>query len=139
MEIKIAGTDEEIMECFEVLNELRPHLDSEGFVTLIRELQHSHNYELVYLKQTNVKSVMGIRTGLWLHTGRYLEIEDLITSSRERSNGYGAKLLHWAKEYAKAKSCNQLRLVSGVAREQAHEFYENNDMFYEAKYFSINL
>ena len=140
MEIVIAETDKEIFECYGVLSQLRPQLGKENFVTLIRELMLNQGYKLIYLKNNSeVKSVMGIRIGWWLHTGKYLEIEDLITSSNERSNGYGKQLLNWAKEYAKANSCNQLRLVSGVAREQAHKFYQNNGMSFEAKYFSINI
>lgn len=99
----------------------------------------TQGYKLIYLKDFEIKSVMGIRIGLWLHTGKYLEIEDLITSSTERSNGYGMQLLNWAKEYAKSNKCNQVRLVSGVARDQAHKFYQNNGMSFEAKYFSIDL
>ncbi|NRQ43970.1 GNAT family N-acetyltransferase [Rheinheimera sp. YQF-2] len=139
MEIGIAETDKEISECYEVLSQLRPQLKKDRFVALIHELMLSQGYKLIYLKNPEIKSVMGIRIGLWLHTGKYLEIEDLVTSSNKRSNGYGMQLLNWAKEYAKANNCNQVRLVSGVAREQAHKFYQNNGMSFEAKYFSINI
>jgi GNAT superfamily N-acetyltransferase len=139
MEIGIAETDDEISKCYEVLAQLRPQLKKESFVALVRELMITQGYKLIYLKDFEIKSVMGIRIGLWLHTGKYLEIEDLITSSTERSNGYGMQLLNWAKEYAKSNKCNQVRLVSGVARDQAHKFYQNNGMSFEAKYFSIDL
>jgi GNAT superfamily N-acetyltransferase len=139
MEIKIAESDSEIMECFPVIYELRPQLKKGDFVNLIRELNKNHNYQLVYLKDTVISSVMGIRIGLWLHTGKYLEIEDLITTESARSKGHGEKLLDWAKKYGKSQSCNQLRLVSGVSREKAHKFYKNNGMLFEAKYFSIDL
>lgn len=139
MEIGIAETDNEIVECFEVLSQLRPQLKRETFVALIRKLMLSQGYKLVFLRNSSIKSVMGIRIGLWLHTGKYLEIEDLITSSTDRSNGYGEHLLEWAKEYAKINNCSQVRLVSGVAREQAHKFYQRNGMSFEAKYFSFNI
>lgn len=139
MEIGIAESDDEIIECFEVLSQLRPQLKRETFVALIRKLMHSHGYRLVFLRNSGIKSVMGVRIGMWLHTGKYLEIEDLITSSNDRSNGYGEHLLEWAKQYAKLNECGQVRLVSGVAREQAHQFYQRNGMSFEAKYFSINV
>lgn len=139
MEIGIAETDSEISECYEVLTQLRPQLKKESFVALIRELMLNQDYKLIYLRNFEIKSVMGIRIGVWLHTGKYLEIEDLVTSSDERSNGYGLQLLNWAKEYAKTNKCNQVRLVSGVARERAHKFYQNNGMSFEAKYFSFNI
>ena len=139
MEIGIAETDKEISECYEVLIELRPQLNKTNFVELIRELMLSQGYRLIYLKNPEIKSVMGVRIGLWLHTGKYLEIEDLVTSSTARSNGHGKQWLNWAKEYAKANNCKQVRLVSGVTRERAHEFYQNNGMKFEAKYFSSNV
>lgn len=139
MEINIAETNQDISECFEVLSQLRPKLEKESFTALIQELMLNHGYKLVYLKHSEVKSVMGIRIGYWLHTGKYLEIEDFVTTSDERSKGYGVRLLNWAKEYAKANQCNQVRLVSGVTREKAHKFYQNNGMSFEAKYYSFNL
>lgn len=139
MEIRTAETDNEIIGCYEVLSQLRPQLKIENFVVLIRDLMLNQGYKLVFLKEYEIKSVMGIRIGLWLHAGKYLETEDLVTSSKDRSNGYGAQLLKWAKEYAKSNSCYQIRLVSGVSREQAHKFYQKNGMSFETKYFSANV
>lgn len=139
MEIKIAESDDEILACYEILSQLRPQIKIENFVFLIRDLMRDQSYKLVFLKEREIKSVMGIRIGLWLHSGKYLEIEDLVTSRKNRSNGYGGQLFEWAKEYAKQNNCNQVRLVSGVSREQAHKFYQENGMSFEARYFSINI
>ena len=139
MEIGIALTDDEIFACYQVLTQLRPQLTQASFVATIRELMLHQGYKLIYLKDPEIQSVMGVRIGSWLHTGKYLEIEDLVTASEARSNGYGVQLLNWAKEYAKANKCNQVRLVSGLVREQAHKFYQNNGMLFEAKYFSLKL
>ena len=35
--------------------------------------------------------------------------------------------------------CDQVRLVSGVQRVDAHRFYEREGMRFEAKYFSMDL
>lgn len=139
MEIKIAETDKEIMECFEVMSELRPHLVKEKFLSLIREHMEHHQYQLVYLKQLEIKAVMGIRVGSWLHTGKYLEVEEFITAEPFRSQGLGRLMLDWAKAFAKQEGCNQVRLVSGIAREKAHFFYEREGMKFEAKYFSCDV
>jgi GNAT superfamily N-acetyltransferase len=140
MDIAIAETDNEIMACFDVLSELRPHIPKQGFLPLIRELYANQCYKLVYLKQENkIKAVAGIRIAKWLHTGTYLEIEELITEADQRSKGYGAQLFDWVVSYAKQHHCNQVRLVSGVKRELAHKFYLKKGMVWEAKYFSLNL
>lgn len=153
MEIKIADSDDDIISCFEVLSELRPHLKREDFVSTVRRLAEN-NFKLVYLADSygkseeslssthsihSIKAVAGIRIAEWLHSGRYLEIEDLITTEADRSKAYGSTLFDWLLDYAKAHHCQQMRLVSGVAREAAHRFYERKGMQFEAKYFSINV
>ncbi len=147
MEIKIADSDADIINCFEVVSELRPHLKRKDFVSTVRRLAEN-NFKLVYLADSygnsdeshkSIKAVAGIRIAEWLHSGRYLEIEDLITTEADRSKAYGSTLFDWLLDYAKAHHCQQMRLVSGVAREAAHRFYERKGMQFEAKYFSINV
>ena len=139
MEIKIAENEAEISACFDVLAELRPHLSKEDFVSTIRRLEAKTNFKLVYLKDPAVKAVAGVRISEWLYSGQYLEIEDLITTQADRSKGYGSTLFDWLFEYARTNHCQQLRLVSGVAREAAHRFYLKKGMVFEAKYFSMNI
>ena len=139
MEVKIAESEAEISNCYDVLKELRPHLCREQFIETIRSLEVGANFKLVYLTDSTIKTVAGVRIAEWLYSGKYLEIEDLITTESERSKGYGGVLFDWLHNYAKANQCDQLRLVSGVARESAHRFYLRKGMIFEAKYFSINL
>lgn len=137
MQIRIAETDQEIADCYPVMSQLRPQHSKDDFVRLVRELMQTQVYKLVYLKTNEINAVMGMRIGVWLHAGKYLDIDDLVTCATHRSQGYGAQLLEWAKDYARAAGCNHVRLVSGIAREQAHKFYERNGMTFEAKYFSL--
>lgn len=139
MQVKIAENEIEIFNCFNVLAELRPHLSADTFVDLIKRLEEVTNFKLVYLDDDGVKAVAGFRISEWLYSGSYLEIEDLITTENERSKGYGGILFDWLKNYAASNNCNQLRLVSGVARESAHRFYLRKGMIFEAKYFSMNV
>lgn len=139
MKIKLAETDAEIMACYDVLKELRPHLVREDFLSTIRRLEGAQQFKLVYLRTTSVQAVAGIRMAEWLHAGKYLEIEDLITTHTARSSGLGSALFDWLLTYAKSQNCRQLRLVSGVAREAAHRFYLRKGMQFEAKYFSMNV
>lgn len=137
--IKIAECKEELVNCFDVLSPLRPHLNVSEFISAVERLRSSTGYKLAFLLEGEIKAVAGFRISEWLHTGNYLEIEDLITKEGERSKGYGGELFDWVLEYAKDSQCKQLRLLSGVSREQAHKFYLSKGMKYEAKYFSINV
>ncbi|WP_049631079.1 GNAT family N-acetyltransferase [Cellvibrio sp. pealriver] len=139
MNIQIAHTQKEIIACYAVMVELRPHLSQDDFLALVERMHNNHGYDLVYLDDNGIKAVAGIRIAEWLYTGKYLEIDDLITTAAARSQGYGAMLFDWVADYARENHCVQLRLVSGVQRIDAHRFYENKGMKFEAKYFSLNL
>jgi GNAT superfamily N-acetyltransferase len=121
------------------LSELRPHLSKNIFLETVRRLSDSNNFKFAYILDGSVKAVAGFRIAEWLYSRYYLEIEDLITSEKERSKGYGGKLIDWLYKYASERNCQQLRLVSGVARESAHRFYLRKGMGFEGKCFTIRI
>lgn len=137
--IRVVRTDDEIARCYPVLAELRPHLQTAEFVATIRGLAARTGFRLAYLSDGDVKAVAGYRVSEWLHAGKYLEIEDLVTTSAARSSGYGGQLFDWLVAEARREGCRQLRLLSGVKRTDAHRFYERKGMVHEAKYFSLTL
>ncbi len=138
--IKIAETAREIRKCFAVMAELRPHFTTEdNFFNQLKRQSENYNFKLVYLEETRVKAVAGIRIGEWLGGGKYLEIEDLVATENDRSKGYGGELFDWIFNYAKRENCNQIKLVSHVKRFAAHKFYLNKGMIIEAHYFSLAL
>lgn len=139
--IALAESDEEITRCFPVMRDLRPHLEADSFLPRIKKLAETTGLQTAYLLDDGeVKAVAGFRIGEWLaFDGKYLEIEDLVTSSGERSKGYGGELFDWLVTFAKENGCTHLRLVSNVARTDAHRFYERKGMDYTANYFSMNL
>lgn len=141
--IALARSDEEILDCFTALSELRPHLQRAEFLPRVKTLAQTTGLQLAFLREKDdgeVKAVAGFRTSEWLAVdGKYLEIEDLVTKSGERSKGYGGELFDWLVEYAAKDGCTHLRLVSNVARTDAHRFYLQKGMSLVAHYFSINL
>ncbi len=139
MKIEFASSVESIRYCYPVMAQLRPHITVENFVEQVIRMQGNHQYQLVYLDEEGVKSVAGIRIAEWLYAGKYLEIDDLITTAEARSRGYGGILFDWVCNYAREMKCDQVRLLSGVQREHAHRFYLNKGMKFEAKYFSLNV
>jgi GNAT superfamily N-acetyltransferase len=123
-----------------LMRQLRPHLDLAAYLQQVDELRREHRYQLVGLEaEGQLRALAGIRIGQWLHSGRYLEVEDLVTAPDARSQGHGAALLAWIADHARARGCRQLRLVSGVQREHAHRFYLREGLSWEAKYFSMRL
>lgn len=138
--IALAASHEEITRCYAVMAELRPHISAKDFLPLVEKLAKLNNFKIAYLEDGEIKSVAGIRIGEWLAaSGKYLEIEDLVTKSGEQSKGYGGELFDWLVAYAVDNDCTHLRLVSNVARVDAHRFYERKGMSHVAHYFSMNL
>lgn len=137
--IRIAQSDKEIVDCYAVTAALRPHLSLEEFTAQVRRQMENSNFRLVYLAETEIKAVAGIRVAEWLAGGKCLEIEDLVSKEGERSKGFGGELFDWIVRYAKNENCAQVKLVSHVKRCGAHKFYLNRGMIIEAHYFSLAL
>jgi GNAT superfamily N-acetyltransferase len=137
--INVARSDQEISDCYSVMAELRPHIRPDEFLPTVKRLSESNGFQLAYLTDGGIKAVAGFRISEWLAGGKYLEIEDLVAKSGERSKGYGGELFDWLVEHARENNCLQVRLVSRVSRLDAHRFYLRKGMNLEAHYFSLSL
>jgi GNAT superfamily N-acetyltransferase len=137
--INIARDEQEISGCYPVMAELRPHVGRDEFLPAVRRLAEVAGFRLAYLTDVEVKAVAGFRISEWLAGGRYLEVEDLVVKSGERSKGYGGELFDWLVAHAVENGCSQVRLVSRVSRLDAHRFYLSKGMKLEAYYFSLGV
>jgi GNAT superfamily N-acetyltransferase len=54
------------------------------------------------------------------------EVNGLVVSEKQRSNGAGARLLEAAEKWARGKRCVNMSVRSNVVRERAHTFYERH-------------
>jgi len=137
--ITIANTDAEILSCFPVMSQLRPHLVESEFLTRIRR-QQKEGYELVFLKaDSRVKSIAGLRIQECLYSGRFLYVDDLATDESARSQGYGGMLFDWLVEFGRKHDCEVMRLDSGVQRFAAHRFYLTKRMEISCHHFALKL
>lgn len=134
-----ALSDDEITDCFDVMQELRPHLKREQFVPEVRKLE-TEGYRLVYIKDANtVVSVAGYRISHNLFMGKNLYVDDLVTTEVGRSKTYGALILAYLKSLAKDNNCDYFHLDSGTQREQAHKFYFKQGLTIASFHFSEKL
>ncbi|WP_103069470.1 GNAT family N-acetyltransferase [Aquimarina sediminis] len=122
--IKLLKEDEEIMSSFLTMKELRPNIEEEKYLSLIKELEEISNYQLLGVqKGDRIEAVAGFRISKSIAWGKYLYIDDLVTLPGNRSEGAGKLMLDWLCKYAKEHDCNRLDLDSGVQRFGAHRFY----------------
>lgn len=140
--IQLATTDSEIEACFPVMRELRPPvLEESTFVAQVRHLQQKHHYQLAYMLDENgtAVSVAGFRMGENLASGKHVYLEDLVTASNHRRQGYGKQLLDWIKAYGQSNACKQVLLDSKLHRIEAHAFYEREHMHKAGYHFYCSL
>ena len=138
-DIFLAKTDDEILSCYDVMVQLRPSYNYEKFLLQVKK-QMLNKYQLVYLKSNNIIcATAGFRYSENLAWGKFLYVDDLVTSSTQRSKGYGKLLLDWLKEQAKLNNCVGLHLDSGVQRIDAHSFYSRENMAHTSHHFAIEF
>jgi GNAT superfamily N-acetyltransferase len=138
--IALANTPAEIGRCFEVMRELRPRFTNrKKFVEQVRRQQRS-GYLLAFVEDGGeVRAVAGYRFIEWLFSGRFLYVDDLVTRERDRSAGYGARLMDWLVQRAREAKCTSVDLDSGVHRFDAHRFYFTRRMSIRSYHFSLPI
>jgi len=138
--IQLAETDQDLVRCFPVMVQLRPHLSVEGFVAQVKRQQVTDRFRIAYVKDDEaVRAVAGFRVGECLAWGRFMYVDDLVTDSAGRSRGYGGRLLDWLVARARDSNCDQFHLDSGVQRFDAHRFYLMKRMAIAAHHFAMTL
>ena len=134
-----AKTKQDILRCYPVMAQLRPHVTEADFLTRI-ERQRQQGYELAFVEHNGaIVSVTGFRILEMLAWGRFLYVDDLITAEPERSKGFAQQLFQWLRAEAKAKGCDELHLDSGVHRFAAHRFYLGQRMDITCHHFALKL
>ena len=139
MHTALISTDEERLACFEVLRELRPRLERDRFLEDLRRLGNG-GYQLAAVwHEGSVRGVAGFRFLEMFHSGTQLYVDDLVTAAADRSHGYGAALLTFLEQHAKANGCVVLKLDSAHHRKDAHRFYKRQGMEDVSLHFSKTL
>jgi GNAT superfamily N-acetyltransferase len=134
-----AESDEEILACYDVMAELRPHVAREAFLPTVRALEKEGLRLACVREGGRVVAVAGYRVSSNLFAGRHLYVDDLVTTDAERSKGHGKALLAWLRALAVAEDCEEFHLDSGVQRKRAHAFYLREGMELAAYHFSERL
>ena len=138
--VKFAESDDEILRCYPIMLQLRPHLKEAEFVGRVRS-QQTGGFHLAYASDPGgtLHTVTGFRILENLMQGVFLYVDDLVTDAGDRSKGWGQLLFDWLIDYARTHGCNTLELDSGVQRHGAHRFYLRNRMDIVSHHFRVAL
>lgn len=139
--IKEIETREEIIEAFQVMKQLRTHLNESTYLELVLDAQEKNGYKMFTLVDgPNIVAVIGFKPMITLYYGRFVWICDLVSDKKKRSKGYGEKLLTYVHKWAKENNYENVALSSGLQRTDAHRFYENKMNYDKVSYvFKKNL
>ena len=139
MEISECQSSVEISEAWQVMSQLRSSIDQQTFELRVADAR-KNGYRLFVAKQEGrIVGAIGWRILSDLAWGRSLYVDDLVVDENYRSSGIGKGMLSFAKDEAINDKCNNLRLCSGFAREQAHRFYERESVNKQGFVFNIAL
>ncbi|EZP76864.1 GCN5-like N-acetyltransferase [Parageobacillus genomosp. 1] len=126
MEFLELKTKNEFLASYPVITDFCPELSQIEYLDYIQEMIND-GYRLFSLKiekKIVTVAIVAIRTDL--SNGRHLWISELVTSSLERSKGYGKVMMNHLKEFAIEQKCKKIILYSGLARHRAHHFWEKH-------------
>lgn len=126
-QIVIIRSQSELEQVYPLMKELRPHITLQNFLDIYHQSHKTTGYEIAALKQDNqILAIMGYRILFDYVHGKHCYIDDLVSSEKQRSKGYGAKLLKFAEQFAQDNGCTGLRLCTGTENERGKKFYEKN-------------
>lgn len=121
------------------MSELRPHLQKDTFLPLVRSMEEE-GFVLAFEKhESEVVVVAGYRIYTNLFMGKHLYVDDLVTSPSLRSKGFGEVMLNWLREIAMESECKYLHLDSGTHRGSAHKFYFKQGLTIASFHFNEKL
>lgn len=136
---RLATSDADILACFPIYRQLRPHLAEDQFVASVHRM-HATGFQLALRShEERIVAVAGFRIYENFHSGRLMYVDDLVTDESARSAGHGKALLHWLMAYAKDHRCAAFELDSGTHRHGAHKFYLREGMQITDFHFALPL
>lgn len=122
--LRHADTPQALRACYPVMKQLRPHLQSEAEFLERLARQAAEGYRLLAEWQDDQPvALAGYRLQENLVYGKFLYVDDLITTEAARGSQCGARLLDALSEVAAQSGCVRLTLDTGLANALAQRFY----------------
>ncbi len=139
MKILQAKTKEALVQCFEVMKELRPHHSLESFLETMYQMD-TEGYQLWYIEDEGMAfCAAGFRLTTTLYDGLIIDFDDFVTLAAARKKGYASILFNHLVSIAKQKNIKTIHLNSNHQRFDAHRFYLNKKMKIIAHHFRIEV
>lgn len=132
-------TLEDPVPALPVLRELRGAIDEKTFLHRLQAARQAGYQIIAAYNGDVVAGVLGHRTVHDICWGQTLFIDDLVVTAQGRGQGVGGILIDHAIQSARTRGFDHVRLCSGLARADAHRFYEAHGMVGFSKQFVLAL
>ncbi len=114
---------EEMLKNLSVLQDLYPSLTLSEYSSEL-DLMLPHNYGQVGVFEGDI--CLGL-SGFWIGTklwcGKYLELDNIVVSKTQRSQGIGKLMFYFLHKKALENECSMLSLDSYTTNFKAHKFF----------------
>lgn len=139
MIITFVQKPEDIGQCQTAILVLRPHLSASDYLPRMNQVLATGAQLLRLTDNDQVRAVAVIRVSYYLHRGKNLYIDDLVSLPEDRGKGYASALLDWIRQYAQSEGCQTIDLDSGYGRTDAHRLYLKSGFVLSAHHFTLHL
>jgi ribosomal protein S18 acetylase RimI-like enzyme len=136
MEFHLLQQPAELEASFELMRQLRPHLNDAVVYTgqLIRQSQAGYVL-LGAFRDERVAGLIGFRESENLLYGRFIYVDDLIVDPAQRHSGLGGRLLSAARDEARKRGCAHFVLDTGLHMALAQRFYFHEGLLAKGMHF----
>ncbi|MDX2205525.1 MAG: GNAT family N-acetyltransferase [Hyphomicrobiaceae bacterium] len=133
-------TEDRLADYLPLMQQLRPHLASlEDFAQRFRRMS-AGGYRLIGFSEDGaLVALAGVRVMETLIHGRFLYVDDLVTTQAARRGGVGARVMDDLKAEARALDCAKLVLDTALDNVLAHRFYYRQGLVAAALRFNVTF
>lgn len=138
--IRSLSNEANVRECFQLMQQLRPHLTSEAEFLTRWQRQAAEGYLLAGLFDgSTIMALTGYRVQENLVHGRFLYVDDLVTDVSLRGSGHGERLMAYLRDQARALGCGKLVLDTPLSNSLGHRFYFRCGLLASALRFNVPI
>ncbi|SEO92331.1 Acetyltransferase (GNAT) family protein [Luteibacter sp. UNC138MFCol5.1] len=139
-EMGLVETDDELRSCFPIIHQLRPHLRTpDAFVAQVRRQAASGYLLLAAWRRDQPIALAGYRIVENLLYGRFLYVDDLVSSEGARGQGVGGDLIAELREEGRRQACHFLVLDTALSNDLGQRFYFRQGLLARGMHFAQPL
>lgn len=138
--LRSVSNEVDVLSCFRLMRQLRPHLASEADFLIRWQRQTSEGYRLAGLFDgSEAVALTGYRVQENLAHNRFLYVDDLVTDKALRGCGHGEQLMAYLRDQARILGCGKLVLDTPLSNSLGHRFYFRCGLLASALRFNVPI